>query len=183
MELADILVSDLNALPYFITEAQTGQTVPVRFEPLALDDISELQSDTWNQAVFSAVWQNYAGDTRTYKLVCTAENGTRIQGITRLGKVLQFGGLLEKSLLETAPFNRTQSSQRQYRGVGRVLIARLVVESHFLGARGKVRVKPRRGTEAFYEVLGFRKFAGDYKYMELYPSEAEQLLNQSLLNQ
>ena len=57
---------------------------------------------------------------------------------------------------QAAPANRARTVPRRYRGVGRVLIARLVAQSWVEGGRGKILVSPRPGTEPFYVGLGFR---------------------------
>ena len=161
MEPSELLNADPDMLPYFITEVQTGRKVSVRFEPLALDDLAELQSAEWARAVFAAVWQYYAGDARTYKLVCTEGEDRRIQGIVSVGDVLPYGTSLRKSLLESAPFNRREKSAQVHRGVGRVMIARLIAESYLRGQQGRVSVVPRPGSEAFYTAIGFRQ-RGDF---------------------
>ena len=173
MELADILKSDPHTLPYFITEVQTGDKVPVRFEPLALDDIVELQGAVWSRAVFASVWQHYAGDVRTYKLVCKEGGDRRIQGIVRIGSIAPHGRLLKTSLLETASFNRKEHPARVFRGVGRVLVARLAVESILQGGQGRVVVRPREGTASFYLALSFIK---NNSYV-LNATNAQMLLN------
>ena len=177
MELADLLNADPNTLPYFITEVQTRRKVLVRFEPLAPDDDAELRGSVWSQSIFAAVWQHYMGDGRTYKLVCIEEADKRIQGIVCVGSIAQNATLLRENLLESAPFNQKTYRSQEYRGVGRVLVARLVVESYLQGGKGRVAVKPRQGTERFYMTIGFRK-QGNF-ILEI--AEAQTLLGLTLI--
>jgi hypothetical protein len=98
--------SDPNTLPYFVLEVQTGQHVPVRFAPLTAADEAELRGMDWSQAVFRDVWPELVNDSRTFKMLCVNSHDTRIQGMVRLGQYAPVSGLLKKSLLEAAPFNR-----------------------------------------------------------------------------
>lgn len=179
MEITQLPGSDLDTLPFYITASQSGRTVPVRFAPLAPEDADELTSELWRQAVFSDVWPQFIGDETTRKLVCTQNEDLRIQGLVRFGSVTRSGGLLKHNLLEAAPFNQHNTSVQQYRGVGRVLVARLVAESVAQGGEGRVAVSPRRGTEPFYLAIGFKM----KNIMRLDSAAAETLLEATLLHQ
>ena len=89
------------------------------------------------------------------KLVCREGQDTTIQGIVHIGKIVFFGGPLRKSLLEAAPCNRKETESQRYRGVGRILVARLVVESFQQGGQGRVIVVPRKEIIPFYSKLRF----------------------------
>ena len=141
---------------YFITEASTNAPILVQFAPLTLADEAELRGADWQQAIFRDVWPNLTQDSNTFKLVRVGGENACIQGLLRVGRLIRTGGLLKKSLLETASFNRRGQDKRLYSGVGRVLVVRLVVESVLQGGQGRVAVSARRGTEAFYRGLGFR---------------------------
>jgi hypothetical protein len=146
-----------NTLPYFISETQTGLRILVRFAPLTAADEAELRGMDWSQAVFRDIWPELVNDSNTFKMLCVNSHDTRIQGMVRLGQYAPVSGLLKKSLLEAAPFNRYGRSTQSYHGVGRVLVARLVIESVWQGGQGRVVVTPRPGSEVFYHTLGFRR--------------------------
>lgn len=155
MEPDDLPGTNPNTLPYFITEAQTGRVVPVRFEQINAADQTELRNEDWQQAVFRDVWPELVRDDHTLKLVCDGGEDARIQGMVRFGNLTRRSKLLKTNLLEAAPFNRHGRQLQAYRGVGRVLVARLVVESVLQGGHGRVAVLARTGTEPFYRALGF----------------------------
>lgn len=196
MKLAELLSRNPDTLPYFITETQSGNPIPVRFEQLTEEDRAELQGEVWAGAVFAAVWPQFIGDEQTRKLVCVSPLEARIQGLVRIGKVASGSGVLTKSLLATALFNRQEmqwqktglpiplvTRQQQYRGVGRVLVARLVVESYRQGGTGKVRVHARPGVELFYRKIGFRNVPHLSHDFVLDEADAETLLQGSLLSE
>ncbi len=183
LDLVLLLTADPNTLPYFITETRTGGVVPVRFEPLTPDDDAELKGDRWSAAVFKDVWPSYAHIPNTFKLVCVQDAASDIHGLVHVGKIMTASRFLKKSLLETAPSNQHQTSQPRYRGVGRVLIARLVVESYLQGGQGKVMVRPRPGTEPFYRALGFTPAPRLPRRYILDPAAAETLLQKTLLDE
>ena len=80
------------------------------------------------------------------------------------------GYLLERSLLETAPALRFRSgSVSPLRGVGRVLLARLVVESYNQSAGGGLYIVARPAANGFYDALGLLaspKSPGIYRLRE-----------------
>jgi hypothetical protein len=165
LEIEDLPGADPNTLPYFITEAQTSRVIPVRFEALTAEDVPELTNEDWVQAVFAAAWRQYVYGERVLKLVCVAAEDQRIQGLLHLGSLDTSRVFLIESLLETAPFNRSNTSQQNYNGVGRVLVARLVVESVQIGGHGRVVVQPRSGTASFYETIGFKALPAKRRYI------------------
>ncbi len=176
LELDVLLTADPNMLPYFVTEAATGDKISVQFAILGASDIAELHGENWNEAVFRDVWPVHAAEGQALKLVCANQVDTAIQGLVRLGNATFAGNFLRKSLLETAPHNRHDIGTPRYRGVGRVLVARLVVESYRQGAQGRVLVETRREAEGFYRRLGFSGLPYGAKQLKLYQAEARQLL-------
>ena len=56
---------------------------------------------------------------------------------------------LRDSLLEAASAYRYKREKRKYRGIGRVLVAKLVVESKNLGAEGRLLVRSVQGSTGF----------------------------------
>ena len=154
MEIDELVGADPNTLPYFVVEARTGKRVAVQFASVTVADEAELRGEDWSQAVFRDVWPALVRDLNTFKLMRVGED-SRIQGMVRVGDFVHRFRLLKKSLLEAAPFNRHGQGPRQYQGVGRVLVARLVAESLAQGGRGRVLVSARPGTQAFYASLGF----------------------------
>ena len=173
----DLPGTDPNTLPYFITEAHTGRVVPVRFEWITPADQAELRNEDWQQAVFRDVWPELINDATTLKLVCVSGEDARIQGMILVGRVTRYGTWLKKNLLEAAPFNQHGRQVQIYRGVGRVLVARLIAESVLQGGQGRVLVKPRKRAKAFYRVLGFK----EQQDFRLGIMEAETLLQSTLL--
>lgn len=96
----------------------------------------------------------------------------------RLGTLPQSDGetrALSGSLLEANPVYRYGSVQRRYRGIGRVLVARLVVESQLQGAQGRLFIRPVEESRPFYTRLGFLTVPRQ-PYMRLRVQEAEILL-------
>ena len=157
--------TDINRLHYFVTNALTGERHEVYFAPLLPEDEAELRGADWSRAVYRDVWPVYVGDPKTIKLVCAGESTREILGIARIGEVEKRKRFVWKSLLETAPSNRAGTQKREFEGVGRALVARLVAESYRAGGNGRVIVIPRPGSEKFYSKLGFRK--GELKGLEL----------------
>lgn len=180
-EFTQILASDPDTLPYFITEVQTKVAVPVMFQKTTEVDIAELYSPRWKNAVYTDVWLSYVREERTLKLVTEGEAGHQIHGIVRLGEVLPGGKFLRNSLLETMPQNNYGAENRIYSGVGRVLVARLVVESILAQQQGGVIVSLGTSTpKHFYLALGFRKQSGSERRFALFANELRQLV-QSVL--
>ena len=157
MEIDELVGADPNTLPYFVVEARTGKKVAVRFAPVTAADEFELRGEDWSQAVFRDVWPALVGEPNTFKLARIDGENVRIEGMVRIGRMTRWGGTLQESLLEAAPSNRHIQQQPLYRGIGRVLVARLVVESILHGGQGRVAVHARTGTEAFYRRLGFQE--------------------------
>jgi hypothetical protein len=176
-----LLIGDPNSLPYFVKETLAGGVVPVRFEPLAPYDEAELRGQRWSKAVFSEVWPKYVHIHNTFKLVLVQETQKDILGLVHVGRVMPASRFLKKSLLETVPSERYQALRSHYRGVGRVLIARLIVESYLQGGQGNVMVRPRPGTEPFYSALGFTPAPRLPRLYTLGAFEAETLLQRTLL--
>jgi len=182
LEFALLLTADPNTLPYFISDTQGGNVVPVCFRPLTPDDDTELRGEKWSAAVFAEVWLNYVHIPNTFKLVCLQDSASDIQGIVHVGKIMTTSRFLKKSLLETAPSNQHQAPHPRYSGIGRILIARLVVESYLRGGQGRIMVRPRPGTEPFYRALGFTPAPRLPRRYLLDTPEAEVLLQKTLLH-
>lgn len=181
-ELEQYQKADTETLSYFLTEAATGRTRVACFEPLTARDIPELQSEAWTTARFKDVWIEWVDEEHTFKLVVREDDQKQIQGLVRLGEVSRVnysGRVLRDSLLETAPCNRYQALQRQYQGAGRVLVARMVVESYVQGGSGQLLVRPVAGSLPFYHSLGFENVRHT-PYCMLKEADARVLLTQSL---
>lgn len=144
------------------TITNTRPTVPVKvnvcFEPLTTDDVKTIRGEDWRTALFYEVWIETAEHETGWKLTLCEGEDKPILGLIRLGTAPQLNGdkgALSGSLLESVPVHQYGTAQRGYKGIGRVLIARLVEESKAQGADGSVRVRPAQGTVPFYERLGF----------------------------
>jgi GNAT superfamily N-acetyltransferase len=144
MRLEDIVGQDSNRLPYVVHRA-TGEPVSVYFAPLDESDRAALLSEPWRSAVFAEVWPEFIGYSRALKLVYDQE----ILGLLRLGEKPAGVNFLRENLLEARP-------ESELRGVGRVLVARLVAESYNRGAMGQVRVESHKNAVGFYQHLGFQ---------------------------
>ncbi len=144
MRLEEITDQDSNRLPYFALGA-SGEPICVHFEPLVESDREALLSEPWASAVFAEVWPEFIGYSWALKLVYNQE----ILGLLRLGAKPAGVNFLRENLLETRP-------ESGLRGVGRVLVARLVAESYNRGATGQVRVQSHRNAVGFYRHLGFK---------------------------
>ncbi len=162
---------------YFVTDA-TGQQVKVCFEPLTSKDSNALNGDDWQGARFGAVWKVWAEHDIALKLTLCNDDGKPVLGIVRLGTVQRIDGAagsLCDSLLEASPVYRFGAAVRRYCGIGRVLVARLVVESKAQGAEGRLRIRPAEGSIPFYQRLGFISASGTPFYV-LKTQKAEELL-------
>jgi hypothetical protein len=179
VDFLSLINQNSDALPYFITEIESDRPIPVRFALLTAADETELRGEGWAGAIFTEVWSGYAPIEQALKLISVAGTDKRIQGLVRIGTVLPGSQFLTKSLLEVAPFNRYDSQPRIYRGVGRVLIARLIAESYRQGTQGRIRVHARPGSESFYRALGFRTKLPPIFMLDT--ESAERLLNEVLL--
>ena len=172
---------------YTILRAGTsGERVSTSFAPLEAADATEIGGVDW-QGVYAAVWQRILEEESlrrcTLKLVCDGEEDRRIQGLLYLGERGSPLWSLE-CLLEAAPWNRygLPSERRQYQGVGKVLVARVVAEHLALGYRDPLLIDVAPRAVRFYERLGWvqpRQSARPNRYM-LEIAKAEALL-QSVL--
>ena len=136
---------------YFVTDA-AGQQVEVCFDMLTADDSNALNGDDWQGARFGDVWREWAAHEVALKLVLCDGSDESILGIVKIGIIRRISGgsrSLRDSLLETAPIHRHDAEQRYYRGIGRVLVARLAAESKAQGVEGRVLVVPVQGSAAF----------------------------------
>jgi len=155
---------------FFIWDASTDQPIAVRFESLSESDREELESPNWAGAKFREVWLQSldCGTSGTsasaLKLVTDAGEPSGILGLLFIG-VPRRAAYLKGSLLESSPKFRYRGGRpRIVRSIGRVLVARLILESERRGKHGKVQVTPIAGSEDFYTRLGFssrRRGSGD----------------------
>jgi hypothetical protein len=168
VKLSETAGLDPNVLPYFVTDS-AGSRVMVAFAPLTAADKSELSGTDWLGSVFREAWMDFCGVPPTLKLI-EREERAPILGLLRPGNVPEGGYLLERSLLETAPALRFRSgSVSPLRGVGRVLLARLVVESYNQSAGGGLYIVVRPAANGFYDALGLLaspKSPGIYRLRE-----------------
>lgn len=155
MNLEELLSADPNTLPYRLRRVATGESGEVRFEPTTADDAEELRAEDWAKAKFAEVWPEFAELAGTLKVVLAQGEDRRIQGILKVGRVPFRGFPLGDSLLESAPWNQHGAEDREYRGIGRALVLRLVVESLRQGGGGSILVTAAPRSERFYEALGF----------------------------
>ena len=166
---------------YFVTDT-AGQIIAVCFEPLTADDTHALNGDDWRGARFGAVWKEWAAHNLALKLVRCDSSDPSLFGIVKLGTAAQItvgATILRDSLIETAPAHQFGTAGRRYRGIGRILIARLVMESKAQGANGRVLVLPVEGSTPFYLALGFQVSRIKYR-LRLEEREAETLLKTCL---
>ncbi len=143
-----------------------------------------MDGEDWRGGRFLEVWKEALGQNTALKLTLCEGEEKPLLGIVRLGTAPRLNGTvgaLRGSLLEAAPIHRHGKAGQRYRGIGEVLVARLVIESKIQGAEGPVRVRPIRGSEAFYKKLGFIT-APNSVYAILEVEKAEALLKLCLLS-
>lgn len=157
MDLDELLSRDPNTLPYRLTHVATGEVLEARFEPTTPQDAEELRGEAWAYSKFRDVWPDCVGEPQTLKLVLPHRGDDRIQGIMRLGRVPRGGYRLRGSLLESAPWNQTGTPGREYVGVGRQLVLRLILECLRQGGHGSILISASPGSESLYTRLGFRQ--------------------------
>ena len=161
-------IDNPDELPYYVLEGE--RPVQVRFTPLESGD--ETYINDWGPtSVFFAMWQQAAqydiARRTTLKLVAVEEQDNRILGLLRMGDDIQvraiYGKLNTQSILETAPRLRYRVQEREYQGIGKVLVARLIAESVYKGHSGALIITPRPHVVGFYRHLGFRPLSRDPK--------------------
>jgi hypothetical protein len=164
MLLEEISDQDRNRLPYFIHGVQ-GEPIRVHFEPLIQSDREALTQSPWLDAVYWESWPFFVEEPKTLKLVRSDGENSEILGLLRLGEKLPGTMLLMKNLLEANPKYRSSiGANREVRGIGKVLVSRLVAESYSLGAAGQVRVKAHHNAIKFYLGIGFKQTVLTHKY-------------------
>ena len=167
---------------YFITHA-VGQRVKVCFAPLTADDSDALNEDEWQGARFGEVWKAWAEHEIALKLTLRDSSDTSILGIVKVGGAQRENGkpdVLRNSLLEAAPAHRFQAEGRRYRGIGRVLVAQLVIESKTQGAGGRLLIRPVSDSTGFYEQIGFRPLSDNNYILEA--QKPDELLKTCMLS-
>lgn len=144
---------------YTITDMRQNERVEVCFEPLTANDLVEFERDDWQGARFSDVWRELAQYEIAEKLTLCAGTDKPLLGIVQVGTVRMGEGRvtpLRDSLLEVAPVHQFITGRRSYKGIGRVLVARLIEASREKGAEGRLLVRPVPSSVPFYRKLGFQ---------------------------
>jgi predicted N-acetyltransferase YhbS len=183
-ERIENLKQSVDTLSYVISEVGTDRPVSAYFSALTTADAAELQSAEWLRGRFRDVWLAWLNEEHTWKLVVHTDAEEKIQGIVRIGAIRHtefVGNALRDSLLEVAPVNRQGAEPRKYRGVGRALIARLIVESYRQGGTGNLLVRPVADSLPFYRTLGFQNVRHT-RFYTLGEIEAKTLLASCLYN-
>ncbi len=180
MALALIKNSDLDTLPYRVW-SETNEPVAVRFALPTESDREKLSVYPWNLAVYGPAWPDFIGDSKTRKLISTDGDSPEILGMLRIGEALPGHYYLLRNLLEANPEYKYPKnlSSRRIRGIGRVLVARLVAESYNRGMEGRVQVRSHPGAVSFYKHLGFQENRLPFVY-DLMKEEAEALFDLSI---
>ena len=163
---------------YTITDTRQNVKVNACFEPLTASDNEALKGEDWQAARFGDVWKELAQREVAQKLTLCDGDERPVLGLVQIGTVQRTNGgekMLRDSLLEAALVHRHGTAQRRYSGIGRVLIARLIVESKAQGAEGRLLVRPVPSSVPFYRKLGFQE-ARIPLYFRLAVREAEALL-------
>ena len=158
-------IDNPDELPYYVLEGQ--RPVQVRFKPLEAEDEVYI-TDWWRSSIYFAVWQQVAqyevAQPTSLKLIVADEQEKQILGLLRMGgpsMQVSYGKLNTQSMLETAPRFRYRVQGRDYKGIGKVLVARLIAESVVHGKGGALIVTPRPQTYPFYRHLGFQPSSRD----------------------
>ena len=145
---------------YTITDTRSNAKVNVCFEPLTENDAAVLKGEDWQTARFREVWKAFAEHAVAQKLTWCDGEEKPLLGLVHIGTVRKRDTevrALCDSLLEAAPVYCFGAEGRRYRGIGRVLVARLVIASKELGAEGRLLVRPAPLSLPFYQTLGFRE--------------------------
>ena len=163
---------------YTITDTRRNVKVDVCFEPLVVSDTEILRGEDWQGARFRDVWLALAEREAAQKLTLCDGAEKPILGLVQMGTLRRMNDgatVLRDNLLEAAPVHRHGTAQRGYKGIGRVLVTRLVEESKAQGAEGQLLVRPVTSSIPFYQALGFRQAPIPF-YFRLAGREAEALL-------
>jgi hypothetical protein len=179
-------IDNPDVLPYYIMEKVLP--VLVHFAPLEAGDDSHIAT-FWPDAIYFDLWHHVAqyDVTRqtTLKLIVVEGSDDRILGLVRMGSGVSARaasvGLNTQSVLETAPRLQFRIRQREYKGVGKVLVARLIAESVLRDRGGALIVTPRPQAIPFYLHLGFQPMNRDPKLFFLREETGVQLLQSVLL--
>lgn len=179
-------IDNPDELPYYVLEGE--RPVRVWFTLLEAGD-EDYINEWWKASIYFAVWQQVAlhevAQPTSLKLVVADEQETQILGLLRMGGGTSMqvtnGKRNTQSLLETAPRLRYASRQREYRGVGKVLVARLIAESIVRGKGGALIVTPRPQTYSFYRHLGFKPSSRDVNRFFVREGAGMQLLQSVLI--
>ena len=111
--------------------------------PLEAGDETAI-NDVWRNSIYFAVWQQITqhevGQRTSLKLVVAENQDKQILGLLRMGDNIAIralsGKLNTQSVLETARCLRHLSKAREYQGIGKVLVPRLIAESIWQGQGG-----------------------------------------------
>lgn len=167
--------ADPDNLPYFVLDSERNR-IRVCFRQLDDGDVEALRGTDWRGAVFRDVWLSLAGRIPMLKLVRSNDSADEILGLLKLGKLDRPGGPLRFSLLEVAPSDQATNAMRIIRGIGTVMIARLVAQSVTEGGSGKIIVVYRPGTAGFYKHIGFREVRHSPEQLAIEPGDAHRLV-------
>ena len=164
-----------NELSYLLWDAHKGERRIAFFAQLGRADRASLDKPAWSQAVFIDAWREHAEYGQlAFKL--QADDGMGMLGLVAPGKIRT--GFLAGSLLETVP-GCQYPAIAPYRGVGKVLVARLVVESILRAGKGRIMVLPRLECRGFYLNLGFVQ-AAHSRHLVLLEQPARALLEDTI---
>jgi len=167
---------------------EAGQRVPVQFKTLETEDEQRI-TDSWEGSVYFDLWQYDARQAdmhqTTRKLMMADGIDGSILGLLRMGSnispLADAVKLNTQSVLETAPRSQYQRTGREFSGVGKVLIARLIAESILRGRNGALLVTPRPQSIPFYQHLGFRQVRRNSRKFGIRAEQGNVLLTSVLL--
>lgn len=163
---------------YTIKSTRNNSAINVYFESLTTEDTPILKGEDWQGARFGETWKALAEHDVAQKLTLQEGEEKPLLGMVYIGTVRKYNGhnsVLRDNLLEVAPVYRYGEEGRSYRGIGRVLVARLIAASMELGAEGRLLVRPVPSSIPFYRKLGFQE-ARIPHYFQLGIQEARDLL-------
>lgn len=169
---------EIDEIKYFIRENGTNRSIPVCFQVVDLSDLEPFDQH-WALSSFFEVFKQCMDESDmrrfTWKLVRNDGGDNDIHGI------FYSGGLSAEwfldALLEAAPWNVHGSTERRFRWVGKVLVARFIRESQVRGMSGEFAIHVGTAGE-FFARLGFKPLKQSSKVYYITLERATDLLKE-----
>ena len=182
--LLSVNSTNFDNLPFFITEAASGNKIAARFMQTTTADSAEVSqwpdcgANGWPPgcSMFHAVWLLVLGQPDTLKLVATNDALHEAQGLLRLDWNNPCADKANR-LLETAPSNQNGVQGRRYSGVGKALVVRMALEC-LLQGNSTLFIRTHPSNAPFYTSLYFAQNPRFPDRLALDYQDAEKLLTE-----